>query len=234
MHGGDSSFASARPRFSQVFELGGQIVTHWKYSIIFYLAPDWYLAAIVDRHAFDNAVTGTLLSLESVDLVKSPGLYKSYIQSLVARTTAETLSKETHPLLEDVKAATKWFSTAQIVLCVDPKAKLDQCITCNKKLLRHAFAIVLSNAIEASYKTPVIVKVLEYGSYTTVVINDSGKGMSWLDQLRCTWFGWSNKQRGQGLGLGAAKWILAKYCRAGFTIYSSLGVGTTAICVFPR
>ncbi len=235
MHGDDSSITSACPRHPQFLDLVSQLITHWKYSLAFWLAPDSYFAMVVDQHALGNAVTGTLLSLDEVDTSKGYGVIRSYLQSLLVRVTAaEPNDQETHSLFGDVQDVVEWFSAAHVVLCADPKAILDQAITCNKKLLRQAFAILLSNAIEASYRTPVIVKVLEYQNYTTVIINDSGKGMSRLDKIRCTWFGWSNKQSGQGLGLGAAKWILTKYCRAELTICSNLGVGTTVICVFPR
>lgn len=236
MLGGDSPIFSARPRFFQILSLGSQLVTHIKYSLAFSLSPDWYFATVVTYHSLGNAVTGTLLSMEAVPPRQRPKLFKTYLQALLARIRDSKVARtaEPHSLFSDVKASTDWFSSKEVLLFVEPDSAVTRSISCNSQLLRHAFSVMLTNAIEASHRLPVVVKYAEYGHYTSVVINDAGCGMSKLDAMRCTWFGWSKKQHGLGLGLGAAKWILTKYCHADLRIYSTLGVGTTVICSFPH
>lgn len=232
---GDSPIIGARPYLPQLFVLGFQFLTHLKYSLVFRLSPEWYFASVVNHHDLSNAVAGTLLSMEATPPRKRPKLFKAYLQALMVRIkdSTSTRSVEKHSLFDDVKTSTDWFSRKEVLLFVEPETRVGREITCSSSLLRHAFAVLLTNAIEASCRLPVVVKYAEYDNYTSVVINDAGCGMSRLDTVRCTWFGWSKKEHGLGLGLGAAKWILSKYCGADLKIYSTLGVGTTVVCSFP-
>lgn len=111
-------------------------------------------------------------------------------------------------------------------------------IYCDPNTLSIALHILIDNALKYSNPSkPVLVSLRQSDGAVTVLVRDSGIGISKADlkQIPKRFFRGENarSKSGNGLGLSIAQWVMEQH-GGRLTIESEVGKGTTITCVIPQ
>lgn len=224
---------------SQVFSLITALGVHLKYLLVIWLSPGWYFQSLLNQHTLHNVATGILLTLDEENSIDVHANMKKALSKMISLTKVEETNSQTEalrrrPIQTEIAAAvTAMRLISSDVTLYDQSADAVYS-KCESALIQQVFLILLTNAREASRQySPIVVYLKQVKNYLQVIIEDFGSGMSFIEKVQCTWFGWSTKQQGSGLGLASAKWIVEHYCGGRMHLRSDKHQGTRIICSFP-
>lgn len=224
---------------SQVVSLISALGIHLKYLLVVWLSPGWYFQSLLNQHTLHNVATGILLTLDEENSVDVQANLKKAIGKMISLTKVKQSSSQKNQLLHrpiqtEVAAAVAAMRLISADVTFYDKSATAVYSRCESALIQQVFLILLTNAREASKQySPIVVYLSQVKNYLQVIIEDFGSGMSYFEKIQCTWFGWSTKQQGSGLGLASAKWIIEHYCGGRMYLRSDKSQGTRIICSFP-
>lgn len=222
----------------RIISVFSALVKHYQYALAVRLTPGWYFHTVLTHHSIHNVATALLLSVDELESNSSSPQIRNAIQSMVELTKVESSLPQVDQdrsgsIQADVTSVIEWFRAVGAHIVLHDNSNGSVPTPCHSSLFQHAVSILLSNAHEASRtSTPIRVRISNQRKKLLVIIQDHGTGMGTLEKLQCTWFGWSSKKHGSGLGLATAKWIIEKYCRGRLKLVSAKNVGTTITCQF--
>lgn len=197
-----------------------------------------YLELESFKHAISTPLTILLSSMEEGNASNILAVNKRYKNALL---TLKQLTHNFHEnkiercdigeLLQEIKTLLQDKNTIHIINVSKKKVFVH---SVNKSRLKEALVCLIKNAAESGQHHSNSVVMYNASEHAvTIYVKDFGRGIAWWQKLIIGFPFLSFKENGRGIGLFFAKQVITNELSGMFSIYSTIGMGTSIECKIP-